>query len=101
MGALVLEEPAKVGLDIDAALLRGPDHAQQRGPALGSADASSEERGVPQLGVTLELALGDVVVEGQGGIIDEAGEAFPVVEGVVHHFGDRVGRREASQGDCI
>ena len=43
MGALLLEEVHKAGLEIDNALLGRLDDAQERGPALGNTDASGEK----------------------------------------------------------
>ena len=101
MGTLVLEEPDQVGLNIDTALLGRPDDAQESGPALGPTDASSEQRCISELGVALELPLGAIVVEGQLGDVDKAGEPVPMRQGVAHHLADRVGRRELKGQDVV
>ena len=57
MRAAALEQPGQVAEDVDLALLRGPDDAEQRRPAMSAFGAAGEQRCVPQLGVALELAL--------------------------------------------
>ncbi len=87
----VFEQPSQVRLDVDVLLLGRPDHAQQDGPSSRASDAAREQRCVSQLGVTLELALGAVVVERKVGMVDEAGEPCPVVPKVVGHLHNRIG----------
>lgn len=101
MRSTALEHPGQVPEDVDVALLGGTDDAEQRRPAVPALGAADEQRGVPQLGVPLELALGRVVVQRQLGVVDEPREVVEVAEVVLRDPPDRVGRRERSGDDVL
>ena len=77
--AEALEGPGQVGLAGDADGAARGDDAKQDAGAVRTFGAAGKEHVETKLGDVLKLALGGRVVDGDGGVVDEASERGPVV----------------------
>lgn len=94
-GTSSLKHPGQVGVHIEAQETRRGDDPEQDRPAVPTLRTAREERVEAEAGVILECTLAGVVVDGDGGIVDEARETFPVVEAVPDHLAQGIGEQEA------